>query len=263
MIDVHCHLLPDLDDGSKSLEMSEEMAKIAVEDGIEAVIATPHSGPGEDRLNPKDILDTVQILQKRLQEKGIPLKVYPGEEVEISAELVEELQSGKILPLAGTKWVLVELPFQQLPIFAERVLFQLQTAGYHPIIAHPERNGDIEKNWEVALRMMEHGAGLQLDTMSLLGQFGSNARRTSEQLLRASSVVALGSDGHSTGHRRIVLSAARDRAAEIVGQHEADLLTGGNASAMIQGKTIYPVQYDAKRESRGLFASIKKVFHRT
>lgn len=98
MIDLHSHLLPELDDGAQSLDMAEEMARRALEDGIEIVVATPHSGPSEERTDVKKIMAALARLRDRLESCQIPLKVLPGEEIAISSDLVEQLQTGKVLP---------------------------------------------------------------------------------------------------------------------------------------------------------------------
>lgn len=256
MIDLHAHLLPGLDDGPESLEIAEEMARLAVEDGITTIVATPHSGPGEERADPGRIHAALAELRGRLDARGIPLQVHSGEEVVISTDLVEQLQSGRVLPLGDGPWVLVELPFNQVPIFAESVLFKLRTAGYRPLLAHPERNLEIQRNRQIAVRLAGHGVGLQLDVMSLLGDFGTETAKTSEFLLRAGVVHVIGSDGHSPRSRPIRLSRARDYVVRFVGREGAMRLVHGNPEAILAGKSVQPVEPGVEARKRGFFARI-------
>ncbi|KHE70099.1 tyrosine-protein phosphatase, partial [Halobacillus sp. BBL2006] len=141
MIDLHSHILPGVDDGAQSLEDSIEMARAAVEDGITAIVATPHHKTTRFDNYKSDIISKVKDLNEALADRDIPLKVLPGQETRIYGEFVEGLQNGEMLTInEHTNYVLVEFPHERVPRFAKQLLYDLQMAGYRPIIVHPERN---------------------------------------------------------------------------------------------------------------------------
>ncbi|RDV84794.1 tyrosine-protein phosphatase [Ammonifex thiophilus] len=144
MIDIHTHILPGLDDGAEDLEEALSMARLALADGVTALVATPHVIRGSFFPSRQEILETVSLLNERLAEQGLPLRVLPGAEYRLEPDLPERLAKGELVPLndAG-RYLLVELPSTFVPPYAERVLYELQLQGVTPILAHPERNAEL------------------------------------------------------------------------------------------------------------------------
>ncbi|HEX9830241.1 MAG TPA: CpsB/CapC family capsule biosynthesis tyrosine phosphatase [Thermodesulfobacteriota bacterium] len=202
MVDIHCHLLPNVDDGPKSWEESLEMARLAVEDGIRVAVTTPHwiQGTKWDPY-PEEIRDKVRELNERLKEEKIPLTVLPGMEVAIAENLPELVSSGRILTLGDGKYLLVEIPVISLPLGVEEIIFGLKTIGISPILAHPERNKEIQKNPKKVLELVRTGASVQVTAGSFCGYFGEKAQRCVLELAKLGAVNAIASDAHNVDNR--------------------------------------------------------------
>jgi len=175
MLDLHCHLLPGLDDGATSMDTAVEMARVLVEVGVVSAAPSPHlgSGPGGDAGLPQAAA-TRELLRGRLQEEGIDLELLPNAEHHVCPLLFERIAKGAVVPLGGEgKWLLVELPWAPLAN-PEAVLFRLQTLGYRLLLAHPERYSYLE---EATLeRLVERGVRTQLELGSWIGVYGRRAR---------------------------------------------------------------------------------------
>ncbi len=209
MIDIHTHILPGVDDGSPDLETSLRMARLAVEDGITSVVCTPHMAV-EHPFPPGFIGERVAQLAQALQEAGIPLQVLPGAEIVLSAELPRYASMGKLPTLGeGSRHLLIELPFVGTPVFAEQVFFELQLAGYTPVIAHPERSNLGLQQPKVLEQLAERGILLQVNVTSLLGREGPHVRRLALKLIRQGTATLIASDAHNAHDRVPVLSSCR------------------------------------------------------
>jgi protein-tyrosine phosphatase len=233
VIDLHCHILPGIDDGSKSLEMSLEMARIAVDDGIEVLACTPHIYPGLYMNDTNGILAARDKLQASLDENGIALKLTIGADVHLVPGLLEGLRAGQIPSLHGTRYLLLE-PSHHVapPRFAESV-FQLVGAGYVPVITHPERLTWVEDHYQVFADLVKQGAWMQLTAGSLTGAFGPRAQYWAEKFLDDGLTHILATDAHSTGRRCPRMSEAREIAARMLGREEADLLVRGRQQMIL------------------------------
>ena len=221
MIDIHCHILPGVDDGPKDLEESLAMARMAVADGIQAIVATPHSLNGVYSNPRQDILERGKKLKEALSEHRVPLILFLGADVHFDAHLLHRLEAGEVLPINDGKYILLELPGQSIPQTIKEVLFDLRVKGYFPIITHLERNLVIQKNPELVGDWVEHGAVIQITAQSLTGDFGGRAYRCACRLLEKGWVDVIATDAHSTNRRPPVLSQGVKKAAEIIGQEEA------------------------------------------
>lgn len=221
MIDLHSHILPGIDDGSKSLEMSLEMARIAVADGIRTMACTPHIYPGMYMNDGAGILSARDALQARLIENGIPLQLTIGADVHLVPGLVEGLKSRRVPTLHGSRYLLLEPPHHVAPPrFAEHV-FELVAAGYVPVITHPERLTWIEGHYPVFAELTRQGCWMQVTAAALTGLFGPRARYWGERMLGEGLVHILATDAHSNGRRVPVLSEGLAVAEQLVGTEEA------------------------------------------
>lgn len=210
MIDIHTHILPGVDDGAKTEADSLEMGKVAVEQGIQTIIATPHHRNGAFDNYKEEIITNVQILNELLEENKIPLEILVGQEVRIYGELLDDLAEGDIQTLADTSYILVEFPFGDVPQYAERLLYDLQQKGLRPIIAHPERNRELIENHDRMYELIRNGALAQLTGASLLGEYGKEIEQFSHQLIEANLVHFIASDAHNTDSRGFTLQEAYD-----------------------------------------------------
>ena len=209
MIDIHCHILPGLDDGAQTITDSLDMAKEAVREGISSIIATPHHNQAYH--NTKDeIILAVNDLNNRLKEAAIPLEILPGQEVRIYGEIVEGLNNGEILSLSQSQYMFIEFPSNHVPRYAEKLLFDIQLQGLIPIIVHPERNKQLMEQPDLLYQFVEKGALTQVTASSLCGYFGKNIKKFSEQLIEFNLTHFIASDAHNVKNRTFKMAEALD-----------------------------------------------------
>ena len=209
MVDLHCHILPGLDDGPPDMETSLEMAQLAVADGIDTIVATPHVLSGKP-LPAAQIRAATQALNETLRQREIELVVLPGAEVEMQARLPELVRTGQIMtPGDKGKYLLIELPFMGIPRLLEQMCFELQVTGITPILAHPERTELGGRKPQILEALVERGCLLQVNAGSVLGRNGRQSRRVALDLLRSGLAQILASDAHDPYYRPPELSTAR------------------------------------------------------
>ena len=244
MIDLHCHILPGVDDGAASEEESCMMARLAVESGVTAVAATPHCNvPGLFRNHsPESLRRRVSHLQELLREHQIPLKLYTGMEVYVTPEVPRLIRQGKLLPLAGSRYLLVEFGFDEPRRFAEQMLEAIRKEGLTPVVAHPERYRFVQAERECLLRWMDEGYVLQINKGSLFGMFGRGAARVANWCLGEGCLHLIGSDAHSPFRRTTRLEDGWDYAADCDSPEIADFLLEENPARILRDQPVRPVR---------------------
>ena len=261
IIDIHCHIIPGIDDGASDIGTSIEMCKIAEQEGIHVIIATPHYIHGVLD-NGRDIVCSKVIeLNNHLREKHINVDIYPGCEVFICPELPKLVLEGKICTLNNSKYVLIELPMESIPEYTVDVIYQLKLAGYIPIIAHPERNAIINRYPDTLHDLISRGALSQINTSSLVGLFGKDIMKLTTKLLKHKMVHLLASDAHTTRGRSPRLSAAIDKIEKLVGP-EVLLKIMQNNEAILNNELI-SVEESIKIDDKGrmrFISNFKKIF---
>lgn len=239
MIDLHTHILPHLDDGAQSLEDSLDMAKVAWEDGVRTIVATPHGAELARAWTLAEAEAMVDELQRGLERLQIPIKVLPGLENFIEPQLAHRLEDGHALTLNGSRYCLLELPLQQYPLYTEEALFQLQLRGFVPVLAHPERNSAIQRDHTLLERLVERGMLAQVTVASLLGHYGASAKKSAEAFIERNLVHIIASDAHSShGPRAPLLSPGVAAAARIVGKERAMSMVTSTPDALLCGKEV-------------------------
>jgi len=252
MIDLHSHILPGIDDGSKNLEMSLTMARMAVDDGIKVMACTPHIYPGLYMNDSAGIAAARDALQAALDEHGIALKLTTGADVHLVPGLLERLRAGTVPCLHNTRYLLLE-PSHHVapPRFAESV-FQLVAAGYVPVITHPERLTWVEDHFQVFVDLTKQGAWMQITAGALTGAFGPRAKYWGERFLGEGLTHILATDAHSTGRRAPLLSQAKAIAERLLGPEEARLLVEGRQTALMNDASPASVPpLPARKASKG------------
>lgn len=224
MIDLHCHILPGVDDGAATLGGSLEMARAQVDDGVTIVACTPHILPGLYYNSGSQIRKAVQRLQDVLDQEGIALRLAAGADNHIVPDFVSGLRTGHLLSLGDSRYVLVEPPHHVVPPRLEELFFTLLAAGYVPILTHPERLSWIKTHYAAITRLTQAGVWMQITAGSLSGTFGRNARYWAERMLAEGRVHILATDAHDTQRRPPNLSEGRELAAALVGADEAEHL---------------------------------------
>lgn len=260
MIDLHCHILPGIDDGSRSLDMSLEMARMAVDDGIEVVACTPHIYPGLYMNDTAGIKAARDALQRQFDEAGIPLKLTIGADVHLVPGLLQGLRDGIVPTLHETRYLLLEPSHHVAPPHFEESVFQLVAAGYVPVITHPERLTWVEDHYDTFANLVRQGCWMQVTAGALTGTFGGRAKYWGERFLGDGLTHIIATDAHSSGRRSPNMSKAREIAERMLGREEADLLVRGRQEHIL--KNSLPSEVPApptveRKESggwwRGLF----------
>lgn len=193
MIDLHSHILPELDDGSQSLQESLAMARMAVESGVTAMAVTPHCIDARAR----EVYEAWKLLRQALKENGIPLKLFPGMEIFGTENTLRLLQDGQLFSLNGSRYPLIEFSFHSSGSQETRILRSLCKAGLRPIVAHPERYSYIQYDPEILNRWCRMGCLVQVNRGSLLGRFGVQAQEMALEMVERNFASIVASDAHS------------------------------------------------------------------
>lgn len=222
MIDLHCHMLPAIDDGAPTLATSLAMARAAVADGIRITACTSHIYPGLYD-NTAAVIRAARIrLQAELRRLEIPLTLVDGADTHLVPEVLDGLRSGRIPTLNGSRYLLLEPPHHVAPQRFEESVFALQVAGYVPVITHPERLGWVGQHYDAFRRLALSGVWMQITAGAVTGAFGHQPRYYAEKMLDEGLVHILATDAHDLEHRPPALAAGRDAAARRVGDVEAE-----------------------------------------
>ncbi len=255
--DIHCHLIPRIDDGSQSWEQTLAMAAMAVADGIRTIVVTPHQ-LGSFAHNRGDVIrKRTAELEQFLREHGVSLRVLPGADVRIEPGMIDKLRSGDVLTLADRrKHVLLELP-HELYFPLDDLLDSLHRAGITGILSHPERNQGLLKQPRLIEPLVDHGCLMQITCGSLTGTFGPAPQKMAEWMLNEGLTHFLATDAHGPNARRPLMRHAFHRAAAIAGEETAIDLCCRNPAAVVEGREVAAQRYRCTKP-RGFFGSLFK-----
>jgi protein-tyrosine phosphatase len=247
MVDIHCHILPETDDGATSVDESVAMCRAAAADGIKTIVATPHMFDGVHTTPEKEaILRKIKLVMEAADNC---ITILPGGEVRYSYEIFQEADDPETrIKLNGTSYMLLEFPFQSVPPNIEKTIFQILNAGITPVIAHPERNKRIQENPKIIADLVERGAFAQLDAGSITKSFGQESYQSAKKILEAGLGHFIATDAHHQDRRRPVLSAAAAIAAEWIGEDYARAMVEDNPEALVKDLAI-PFQPDPDLDS--------------
>ncbi len=237
MIDIHHHCLPEVDDGPRSWDEALEMCRIAREEGIETIVATPHvlRGLWPD-IARSELESRLEELRGRL---GDQPRLLLGSEYFFSHDMAEVLGgSGPVLPIAGSRYVLVEFAASSVPQGVERPFYQARLAGWTPIIAHPERNIVFQSHHELLSALVDQGARVQITAGSLTGSFGAAARLTAGAFLGLGLVHMVATDAHNPGKRPPRIRGAITELERLGGKALSRALTFDNPLAVIENRPL-------------------------
>jgi len=268
MIDLHCHILPGLDDGARDMDHAIAMARISLEEGVTSIVATPHLFKGRFVYDDLDVIESGRRdLVSAMEKAGVPVDIRSGAEVHIAHNLADEIRRHRdIVTIAGGSYMLLEFPSDHVYSGVKDLLFELMNERVIPIIAHPERNTVFAQSPGLLFELVEMGALAQVNGGSLLGQNGSRAGESARLFLESGLIHFLASDGHNTSTMAPRLAEAVRKAAEIVGEEQAISLVEGNPRAVLGDEDIPcrpdPVNPQKKRRKLvmglpGLFKSKK------
>ncbi|WP_233146888.1 tyrosine-protein phosphatase [Paenibacillus selenitireducens] len=218
MIDIHTHILPGVDDGAANWNDALNMARAAVAEGITTMIATPHHANGRYHNTALEVVEHVRHMNEQFMAMGVPLTIQSGQEIRLHGDLLEAWLRKELLPLAGSSYILIELPSSGIPKEMLELIHELNVMNLKPIIAHPERNAEIVRYPDRLAQLIEIGAFAQVTTHSLLGDFGRRIEKTAWSLCRSGLIHIVSSDAHHVERRGFRLRETYDVIRERMGQ---------------------------------------------
>lgn len=217
-IDTHFHILPGVDDGAKDLTMALAMARLALADGVRLIVATPHPNPTSGIGSQAITTQAVEELQQALQQDGLnELQIVPGVECMLVPEILTLLQQGQLFGLNNSRYVLIELDRLVVPVNIEQVMFKIRSAGYVPIIAHPERYNYVQQDLGWLARLVRLGCLSQVTAGAFYGRFGQRCQKAANALTRHNLAHLVASDTHNLKLRAPGIAPARPLIEELVG----------------------------------------------
>ena len=254
MIDLHCHILPGVDDGAASLQESLSMAEQAIAQGITHLLCTPHHNNGRYENEKSSVIATVHHLQNALDERNLPLTLLEGQEVRVTGELITAIEKDHLLFTDITDtYLLLEFPTQDVPAFSESLFFELRTLGKVPVIVHPERNAIFREDPNRLIPFLEMGCLAQLTAPSIVGIFGKQIQKTAYEMVTHNLVQMVASDAHGVTKRRFYLKEAYEIIEQEWGKEKV-LQMQQVARDLINGDEVsYPSYTEAKKKKFGLF----------
>ena len=260
MIDLHCHILPDVDDGPKNLDESMEMVRIFKEAGYTRVVATPHQVPGTTwMLSLEEIRTKLAELNHAIKNENIELDVLSGMEIAFDPLIPDLLEKDKLLALGKTSYVLIETPFQQLPLGWEQVVFSILSKGYFILMAHPERCAQLAAGPQLVGRLIESGVYLQVNWDSFLGYHGRAALRMAHYLAENGYIHCLATDSHNPQARHAAhVKLATAKILKLIGRENLERIASENPQRILRNTHPLPMmkpypKTTVKKESRWRF----------
>lgn len=237
-IDIHSHILPGVDDGSRSMEQSLDMLRTAAEHGIRGMILTPHNKAEHRNVSVEGICRRVQELQEAAEQEMIPVKLYPGNEIFYRDGVAEMLEDGELCTLAGSRYVLVEfLPMEQFS-YIRSAIYELSGCGFIPILAHVERYQCMAANLDNISYAIDRGALIQINASSVTGGMGMRGKQTVKKMLRQGLVHFVATDAHDSAKRAPLMSDCARYLEKKFGDSYAAEILYANANRLINGELI-------------------------
>lgn len=238
MVDLHCHLLPGIDDGSKNMDISLRLAREAVENGVTHALLTPHHMNGRFVNHKQDVIQLTHEFRNQLQAHDIPLTVFPGQEVRINGQLIEALDKDDILFAdEDNRYLMLEFPDDDVPHYTTQMIFELQQRGITPVIVHPERNTKIMAHPELLYQLLQKGCLSQITASSYVGTFGNKVGDFSKRLIANGQGYVFASDAHDLPGRKYEMRQAFEKMSREFGQAVADQYAD-NARSIINGENV-------------------------
>lgn len=240
MTDIHCHILPGVDDGAESPEEALEMARMALHSGVRTIIATPHCNLPGTAVNYRTttLAKRFSQLRQAVQEAKIPVDILPGAEILCTPQIGRLIDEGKLLTLAGSRYLLVEFYFDEA---IEEIDEMLETIRQHrlvPVIAHPERYSAVQQEPRAVGRWFRSGYVIQLNKGSILGRLGSRSEETAHWILDHGFAHLVASDGHTAIHRTPHMTELRHYLQDRWGSTYTDILLRENPGRIVRDLPI-------------------------
>jgi protein-tyrosine phosphatase len=252
MIDLHCHILHDLDDGADTATESMQMAQAFVRSGYRTVAATPHMVPGTAWMPSIDRIKTrVAALNQTIKDDGLGLEILPGMEIAIDPQIPDLLDDSRLLTLGNSSCLLIEPSFQQLPPGWEQVIFSILAKGYSILLAHPERCVQLSANPDLVDRLIGSGVYLQVNWGSFLGQYGRAVARKAWLMAGNGQIHCLATDSHHPEwHNPARIQVAAAKLGAMIGQENLQRITTDNPLRVLNGEFLQPMTVSSEMSGR-------------
>ena len=236
MIDIHSHIIPNVDDGARSVEETFNILKEAQEAGFTDVILTSHFLLNYYKTNAQELIFWKEKLQEVLKKQGTKINLHSGMEIYITNQMEELLENKKILTLANSGYMLIELPLATNVKYFDYVVYYLEAKGIKPIIAHPERYKCVQKDPDIVEEYIEKGCLIQCNYGSIVNLYGREAEKTIKTLLKKNQVHFLGSDVHRENGTYLIILDAIKKIRKIIGENKINELTTINPKKILQNE---------------------------
>lgn len=236
MIDIHSHIIPNVDDGARSVEETFNILKEAQEAGFTDVILTSHFLLNYYETNAQELIFWKEKLQEVLKKQGTKINLHSGMEIYITNQMEELLENKKILTLANSRYMLIELPLATNVKYFDYVVYYLEAKGIKPIIAHPERYKCVQKDPDIVEEYIEKGCLIQCNYGSIVNLYGREAEKTIKTLLKKNQVHFLGSDVHRENGTYLIILDTIKKIRKIIGENKINEITTINPKKILQNE---------------------------
>ena len=239
MTDIHCHILPGIDDGAAAMDEALEMARMARDSGVRRIIATPHCNlPGLGNYRSADLDKRFAMLQQAVYQAGIDIEILPGAEVLGSAQIPQLLETNRLQTLAGSRYLLMEFFFDESLEEMDYLLGTVYRSGLIPVVAHPERYEAVQQHPMTGARWFHSGYVIQVNKGSLLGRLGRRAKAAADWILDRQLAHVIASDAHGALRRTPHMGEIRQWCRTNLGEHYTGSLLDENPARLVSGNRM-------------------------
>jgi protein-tyrosine phosphatase len=263
MVDIHTHIIPGVDDGAQNMEDTIAMCRLAAEDGVGTIVATPHAYWSREVNGGPVIENGTAAVREALEANGVSMKIVPGCEVPMERNLVAKLLADRFWTIdASSAYLLLEPPWGALPDYLYPLIQEILDQGITPIIAHPERSPDLQQRPQIVARLVEMGSLTQLTANSILGRHGPKARDVAWRLLEEGLAHVVASDSHNSTSRPPRLSEARREVEDALGADVGVRLFEENPQQIVSGMPVMAAPKPNATPDRGRQTGLGGFFQR-
>ena len=258
MIDIHCHIVPNIDDGAQSLDDALEMAKIACSEGIRKIVNTSHYHTSFEYIKGKELFERIKEFNQILKLNNLDIEVLLGNELYYSEDIIDIIEQKEFYTLNNSKYLLIEFPPIRFPKNLLDIIYEIKIRGYVPILAHVERYKEVHENVNIIYDCINEGALIQVNSSSIIGKNGKEIEKVCEILLDNNMVHSIATDAHSSTIRRPIINETYDYIVKKYGEKKAKILFTQNPYKVIADELIsieHPIKYE---KTKGLFRKIFK-----
>lgn len=234
LFDIHCHIIPEVDDGAASLSESIQMLKMEYKEGVRTIIATPHFRLGMFETGPEKVIEKFELLKKEAENEQCGIDLYLGCEFHANMDMIKYLRDGRARTMAGSRYVLTEFSGKDDKRYIRDRLYSLISHGCRPVIAHIERYPCLRKDIAFIEELVNIGAYVQVNAGSITGDLGFGVKHFCKKLLREQLVHFVGTDAHDVKYRTPKINAAYSYIAKTMGDEYADIIFLKNPQRMIK-----------------------------